>query len=291
MRVQGLGRQLYVDLVRARSRVRIVPAQANRPSGRPIFVIGIYRSGTTLLRYVLDSHPRIASPPETNFLPILGAMLDDPGALEGLNSMGFDRAHVTSRIRTECDYFYDNYAASCGKPRWVDKTPSYIDHLPLLHEIFPDAQYVVIHRNPLDQIHSHTKGGTFVHEPLAPLLAKHGDLRVAAAHYWVNQSELIMSSATTHPPAVVITYEQLCLRPKETIERVLSAIGEPWRDSVLDFHGQSHDQGKEAASIQRIKGFRLQTGGYLGWAPDLLATCRAIVKETAATVGYEVESA
>lgn len=289
MTLQGLTRQVYVDLVRARSRVRIVPADGQLSSLPPIFVIGIYRSGTTLLRYALDSHPRIACPPETNFLHRLGAALGDPEALQGLGSLGFDRTHVAGRLRGLAEYFYGNYAASCGKPRWADKTPLYIDHLALLAEMFPTAQYVVIHRHPLDQIHSHTKGGTFVHAPLTNLLAEYGDLRIAAAHYWVDQTRKIRAFGSEHPPAASITYEQLCTSSATTMARVLDGIGEPWSDDVLDFHAHRHDHGREAASIQRIRGFHLQTGAYLGWDRDVLAACGEIVAETAATLGYHVE--
>lgn len=288
MSLQGLTRQVYVDLVRARSRVRVVPAALPSTGPPPIFIIGIYRSGTTLLRYVLDSHPRIACPPESNFLHRLGSTLDDPDALQGLGSMGFDRMHVTERLRGLAEYFYGNYAASCGKPRWADKTPLYIDHLPLLDEMFPKADYVVIHRNPLDQIHSHTKGGTFVHAPLAGLVAEHGDVRVAAAHYWVDQTRKIKAFGASRPPAATITYEQLCTQPAPTMARVLSALGEEWSDEVLDFQAHRHDQGKEAASIQRTRGFGLQSGGYLEWDRDVLATCCDIVAETAASLGYQV---
>jgi hypothetical protein len=289
MNLRGLTRQLYVDLVKARSRVRITPAQPSESTEHPIFVIGVYRSGTTLLRYVLDSHPRIASPPETNFLHRLGSTAEDPEALAGLESMGFDREHVLGRIRAECQYFYGNYAASRDKPRWADKTPLYVSHLPLLHQIFPDAQYVVIHRNPLDQIHSHTKGGTFLHAPVADLFAQHGDIMVAAAHYWVEQSQRIIESAAAHPPAVVITYEQLCLDPRATIDKVLRSLGENWDDGVLEFNAHGHDHGREAASIQRLRGFQLQTGGYRQWQPATLAACTAIVSGTAARLGYRID--
>jgi protein-tyrosine sulfotransferase len=289
MRFHGLTRQLYVDVVRARSRVRVVPATNERSDEPPIFVVGIYRSGTTLLRYVLDSHPRIACPPETNFLNCVGSVLGDSCALQGLESMGFDRQHVTDRIRNLCDYFYSNYAASCEKPRWADKTPLYIDHLGVVAELFPDAKYVVIHRHPLDQIHSHTKGGTFVHPPLAHVYTEGEEVRVAAARYWVDQTHKIMDFCAAHPPAAVITYEGLCAEPRSTVAGILAAVGEEWSEEVLDFHHNPHDHGKEAASIQRIKGFQLQAGRYRSWAPDVLAACVAVVKDTATTLGYEVE--
>jgi hypothetical protein len=291
MRLNGISRQVYVDLVRARSRVRIVPASAKPTQEPPIFVVGVYRSGTTLLRYVLDSHPRIACPPETDFMHRFAGVLDDPSALAGLESLGFDRAHVVREVASLCAYFFDNYALSAGKARWADKTPRYVDHLPLLEELFPQACRVVIHRHPLDQIHSHTKGGTFVHRPLVDRCQPDVDVRVVAAHYWVEQTQKILAACERRPPAFVIGYERLCLEPRKTIAGLLAAIGEPWSDAVLDFQEQSHDVGKEAASIQRHNGFELQTGGYRAWDARVVHECTEIVTETARRVGYDVRPA
>ena len=110
------------------------------------FVVGAPRSGTTLLRLMLDAHPHLAIPPETSFLPQVAAL--PPGAsardflqvvtsaeswpdfqlppkalAAGLESLAsFD---VSEGLRA----FYRLYAARWSKPRWGDKTPMYALHL------------------------------------------------------------------------------------------------------------------------------------------------------------------
>ena len=79
-------------------------------------MLGANRSGTTLLRLVLDSHSRIACPPESYFIRSLGHLLDDEKAMEGLLAMGFDEQHVVERLRETASYFLEMYAASHGKP-------------------------------------------------------------------------------------------------------------------------------------------------------------------------------
>jgi hypothetical protein len=288
MKLNEISRQMYVDLVRGRSRVRVVPARPTPPSEPPIFIVGVYRSGTTLLRYVLDSHPRIACPPETDFMHHFAGVLDDPAALSGLQSLGFDRAHVARRVASLCAYFYANYAASANKPRWADKTPGYVDHLALLEELFPDASRVVIHRHPLDQIHSHTKGGSFLHRPLAALHEPDADIRITAAHYWVDQTEKILASCRRRSPAAVVTYERLCSQPRQTLAEVLEAVGEPWSENVMSFQDFRHDVGKEAASIQRHKGFCFQAGGYRSWSREIREECARIVAPISRQLGYDV---
>ena len=76
-------RRMYHELVHRRSRVRIsTPADTSGQGPPPIFVLGVYGSGTTLLRYVLDSHSRICCPPESDFLSPLARLAADERSLQ-----------------------------------------------------------------------------------------------------------------------------------------------------------------------------------------------------------------
>ena len=117
---------------------------------RPIFpfVVGCSRSGTTLLRALLDAHPLLAVPPESHFavLPRLRLRRDpwfrlweiDPPDLRGLG--------VADAVRA----VFAAYAAAHGKPRYADKTPHYVSHLPLLADRFPEARFVHVVRDGRD---------------------------------------------------------------------------------------------------------------------------------------------
>jgi hypothetical protein len=85
------------------------PQQLTEP---PIFIIGVHRSGTTLLRLVIDSHSRIAVPRESVFLLPLSEMLRDETAFVGLEGMGFEAKHVMLKLREFSDYFFNSYAAA-----------------------------------------------------------------------------------------------------------------------------------------------------------------------------------
>src|ERR1043166_1898196 len=87
----------------------------------PVFLVGCHRSGTTLLRFLLDSHENLACPPESKFLSGVEAMIDYPQALEGLRSLGFSRQAVFAEARKLVEAFLTGHARQCGKRRCVDK--------------------------------------------------------------------------------------------------------------------------------------------------------------------------
>lgn len=277
--------RVYHDWLHSRSAPRIFSAGTSLGSSvAPIFIIGHYRSGTTLLRYVLDSHSNIAIPPETDFLIHLRSMWADGMAMEGLRDMGFDASHVVERQRDFARYFYENYAASRSKPRWGDKSPSYVDILDYLVIAFPDAQFVHIFRHPLDQVHSFTAGGTrpMVQIPVTDAeLAHPVDIRVDAARLWVAQAEKQLLQLRNHRDrCTAILYSELTDDPNRTARSILDFLGEEWEDSVLEFQDAPHDRGRQDNKIRDTVGFANSSGGYLRWPVPLQNECERITAQT-----------
>ncbi len=132
----------------------------------PLIVLGVSRSGTTLLRVMLDRSPGIAIPGESFFVPLLArrhgrtvvpkAFLDDLSRIPDLRTWGVSPEQVAPRLRSgmktgeAISAIFESYAAQMGKPRWGDKTPMYMRHLPLLEKLFPEAQYVHLIRDGRD---------------------------------------------------------------------------------------------------------------------------------------------
>lgn len=132
----------------------------------PLFVLGVSRSGTTLLRVILDRSPGIAIPDETFFIPQLAhrhsspvdseEFLDDVRRLPRLAAWGVTAEELEARLRSGMSVgealsaVFSAYAAKHGKPRWGDKTPLYMRHLGLIERLFPDAQYVHLIRDGRD---------------------------------------------------------------------------------------------------------------------------------------------
>jgi len=132
----------------------------------PLFVLGVSRSGTTLLRVILDRSPGIAIPDETFFIPQLAhrhsspvdpaEFLDDIRRLPRLAAWDVPAEDFAARLRPGMSVgealavVFSAYAAKHRKPRWGDKTPMYMRHLGLIERLFPDAQYVHLIRDGRD---------------------------------------------------------------------------------------------------------------------------------------------
>lgn len=132
----------------------------------PLFVLGVSRSGTTMLRVILDRSPGIAIPDETFFVPQLAhrhggvvdpdELLEDVRRLPRLAAWEVPLEDIASRLRPgmttgeALDAVFQAYAAKHGKPRWGDKTPMYMRHLGLIDRLFPEAQYVHLIRDGRD---------------------------------------------------------------------------------------------------------------------------------------------
>jgi hypothetical protein len=143
----------------------------SRPDAPAPFVVGVGRSGTTLLRLMLDAHPAVAIPPETHFLP---AMIDSFSRLRvtpervlaaiegarqsGLPESGVDPEALLERLRAisplnapdSIRAFYRLYAEGAGKERWGDKTPRYVTALAKIGRAVPEARFVHMIRDGRD---------------------------------------------------------------------------------------------------------------------------------------------
>ena len=131
-----------------------------------MIVLGVRRSGTTLLRVMLDRNPALAVPDESYFVPQLArrhrgtvepaSFVDDLRRLPTLAEWGLAPDAVAARLRAGMTTgeaiaaVFEAYAAERGKPRWGDKTPLYMQHLPLLERLFPEASFVHLIRDGRD---------------------------------------------------------------------------------------------------------------------------------------------
>ena len=207
------------------------------------FVVGVARSGTTLLRLMLDAHPELAIPPETHFAGrVLRAF--EPGgkgpeaAVDAMVHSPFWPDFGISAdefVRTAADSagagpgpllraFYEAYAARLGKPRWGDKTPPYLDQMASIQRALPEARFVHVIRDGRDVALS-----------VMPLWFGPDNL-VEAARQWSGRIAAARRQARRLNGYAEVRYEDLVREPASTLSRLCDLLELPWDPAMLDYH-------------------------------------------------------
>jgi len=206
----------------------------------PIFIVGCPRSGTNLLRDLLRSHPHLAFPGESHFIPDFYKGYGNPknerearrlaarilrvnwvrpwGVQLDPSAFAEDRSYrqVVSRI-------YEEWARTQKKTRWGDKTPHYVTKISILLEIFPSAKIIHIYRDGRDVA-------------LSWLRVRFGPRNLfAAARDWQAMVGAGRQAGATlpHETYLEVRYESLLSHPERTMKHVCKFIGEQFTEAVL----------------------------------------------------------
>ena len=223
------------------------------------FVVGVGRSGTTLLRLMLDTHPELAIPPETHFVnPFIQAsgrlrfnprtatrtIVDDER--RRWNDFGLREEDLLARFEAIEPFnttdalraFYELYASKHGKPRWGDKTPDYIRKMKKIQKAIPEARFIHVIRDGRDAgLSQNSRLVRRGREPLPPReMARRWRKRIVKAledskeieHYLevryedlVSDTETILRRVCEH---IEIEYDPVMLRYYERAEERLQEM-------------------------------------------------------------------
>ncbi len=248
----------------------------------PVFLGGEGRSGTTLLRVMLDAHPSIACGPESQFLadPKFRAFHEHFRNTWWRRAAGFgyEQDDLDDLVRDFARGWFETYMRRRGKRRWADKTPQTIHHLPYLWRLFPTARFVHLIRDGRDvacSILPQNWGPNTVEE---------------AAERWVDCVwKGVLHRADTERYCEV-RYEDLVQSPETQVRRVLAWMGEDWDPAVLDYHSADKDNPELTESSAEQVQKPLYTSSIGRWQRDLSAhQVRAFEKiagETLEFLGY-----
>ncbi len=211
--------------------------QSGSASSRPIFVVGCPRSGTTLLRLILDSHPSISAGPESRFL--WGIRAIEERNWSTLTGFGLSLEEWHANVRSLFEAFHLRYAEHTGKTRWADKSPDYALMLDYIDALYPDSQIVHIVRDPHDVIDAWRRfyGVKSMHR---------------AARSWVRyvRSAHEFADRKGGDRVLELRYEDLVRDPEPTLRPLFSWLGEPWSDDVLDYADRPHAFGAQPLRLE-----------------------------------------
>jgi hypothetical protein len=266
-------------------RTRIVVSDDSDLCCSPIFVVGTHRSGTSLLRRILDSHRNIACPTETFWLAHYSRILNDARTFEGFWNLGFDRSQALEGLRRGASYFHEAYRRAKGKPRWADKTPQYTEHLETLFTLFgPQARFVLIFRHPMDVAFSIWNRGWELAPPT-------GDRVADACRYVLVSGQSQLGFRRRHPEACwVMHYDRLVRHPERTLRRLCDFLGEPWDAAMLEHHRAAHDFGCEDPIARGRGGFHGSYDNWRQWSPEVTRRAAEILRPLMEKLGYTLDS-
>ncbi len=223
------------------------------PAGPPApFIVGMGRSGTTLLRLMLDSHPELAIGPETGFVPEVARAFrrrrPHPSEVIALlreqrtwGDFDLDEAELSARLASAerldasaaLRILYGLYAEGQEKSRWGDKTPAYVRRMPLIAKVLPEARFIHVIRDGRDVSISRAKRAS---DPATP---------GRAAEAWRKRILRAREQARRLRDYTEVRYEDLVVDTEPTLRRVAETIELPWDDAMLRYYERAEERLEE----------------------------------------------
>jgi hypothetical protein len=282
-------------------------------------IVGTPRSGTTLLRFMIDAHPWLAIPPETGFLATIAEQSDTlsrddlhriittyPPNFPGWKDFGIDAGNYNRRLRQVDPFtipdgvreFYRLYAAKHGKLRYGDKTPIYCRHMRAIEALLPEAHFIHIIRDGRDVAVSLRKVWFAPGKDMTTLAAYWSDFVLSARQAGLSTSRYIE-----------VRYESLVTDPEAVLRTVCEFIGLDFDPVMLSYWRRTPERLREHRSRrstdgslvvtreQRIEQQRLtmhppDAGRVLAWRTELTAAEQSEFDRTAgdalAQFGYNL---
>lgn len=216
---------------------RPVAPRAGEGGEAPLFICGMFRSGSTLAEQILSRHEAVTPGGELGLVPAIAASFDpypEAAAAAPPETLARLRSEYLARLRQ----VHPDEAVT-------DKRPDNFLHIGLIKGLFPEARIVHTRRNPTDNMLSLF----FLH--LDPRMAYAQDLDDAA--HWHGQYRRLMAHWQSLYPDDIhdLDYDALVADPRPNIEALLGFCGLPWSEACLSFH--EADNAVRTASAGQVR--------------------------------------
>jgi hypothetical protein len=253
------------------------PAPSGTDGDAPVFVVGSMRSGSTLLRLILDSHPRIAIGAETGFMGAVMGTKRIPSWKHGADwyqRINWSEPELDVRLREFYTGMFARYAAEQGKARWGEKTPFHTSLIPEMAAIFPTSVFVGIVRHPGAVAASLGDSFHYAYDD--------------ALSYWTTTNLALVEGARGLGDRFVLCrYEDLVTDPEPVLREVMLTVGEDFSPALLRHHVVQEEQG-----APRVVDGSTSTRDAVDprrahrWTQDLTEVQRGALEGTAPLAGF-----
>ncbi len=220
-------------------------AGAGFPDPAPILIVGLPRSGSTLVEQILASHSQVEGTMELHNILALVRELDHldaahDGYPERLRERSAEELAAFGRR-----YIDETRVLRSDRPRFIDKMPNNFSHVGLIHAILPGASIVDVRRHPMDACFSTYKqyfaeGQSFSYD--LEDLGRYYRCYLALMDHW----DEVLPGRVLH-----VQYEQLIRDPEGSIRRLLEHCGLPFESATLRFH--ENRRSVRTASAEQVR--------------------------------------
>jgi tetratricopeptide (TPR) repeat protein len=216
--------------------IRAFPEPRPQPQGygsdEPIFIVGMPRSGTTLVERIISSHPDVYSAGELRNFGMQVLRLSNTHAPTMLSPAAIDRAHRLDWERLGLLYVDSTRPQTANKPHFIDKLPHNFLYIGFIANALPNARIICLRRNPMDTCLSNFR------ELFLESSSFHGysfDL-LDIGRFYIQFDRMMTHWRKVLPGRVLeIDYEALVAEQEAYSRQLLAHCGLPWNDACLRF--------------------------------------------------------
>jgi hypothetical protein len=237
----------------------------------PVFILCEARTGSTLLRLLLDCHPELTCPAETNLPALCNNMVPVWSLVTGnpvpVPNMPFEVSRLSQEVkqglRKSMDLIMSAHLERSGKPRLCDKSLGSAPYAELMLQLYPQAKFLCLYRFPMDVVASAHEAcpyglSGYGYDPY--IAASPGNSVLAVARCWLDLTADIMSAEEEFGEHCLrIRYEDLVLNPEGVMGGVFEFLGVP---PVPDIAAECFSTEQE----------RLGTADYKVWHTDRISS-------------------
>ena len=277
-----------------------------------VFVVGCPRSGTTLLRRILNAHQLIAIPKvETHWIPkfynkgdgltengmVTRRFIDILLAYHRFPKMGVSRLELETILETRTklpfdsfvEQIFDLYGRKHGKKLVGDKTPGYVRFIKLLHGLFPDAKFIHLVRDGRD-VGLSMLAWNRLHKTAGRIRSFEDDPVTTMALYWEWLVRLGLEGGAALPEGYYhqVAYESMVNSTERVSREICSFLQVPFDDAMLRYYA-----GRESkdTALSAKKAWLPPTQGLRDWrvqmSADEILRFEAVAGDLLSSLGYQ----
>lgn len=225
-----------LDRARVDAMIRAFPERHPQPKGypsnEPIFVVGMPRSGTTLVERILSSHPEVHSAGELPNFGIQVERLSGVATSDMLSPDLIDRCHELDWERLGLRYVDSTRPQTTNKPRFIDKLPHNFLFAGFIANALPNARIICLRRHPMDTCLSNFRE---LFSEDSPLHGYSFDL-LDIGRFYIQFDRMMAHWRKVLPGRILeISYEEIVADQESCSRRLLAHCELPWDDACLRF--------------------------------------------------------